>query len=556
MKKITILFMLLGLLAMSLVPTFAQVATVDLVDHLDNYLQNELPEGWGTVRSDALFTELIESPPFLLDVREVAELEAGYLEGAVNIPLREIGENLDLLPGLDDPIVVYCKGGHRGAIAMTSLQVLGYTNVRNLAGGFDGWAGQDYPVVMDEMPEPVAGEMPDIDPALVETVSSYLASVPQGFGSVSAEAVFTELVESPPFLVDVREIGEWESNGYIEGAINVPLRTVAASLDQLPEDLNAPIVVYCAAGHRGAIGMTVLQMLGYTNVRNMAGGFGGWLSAGYPTVGGTEAAVDTSPPEGEILAAEALAPVAYDYLANIPSGFSSVAADAFNEQMADSFVLDVRELDEYEGGHIEGAVNIPVREVVQNLNLIPMDQPILVYCAAGTRGALATTALEMLGYNAVNLRGGIRAWTGAGYPVTEESTPEVAPGAFPEVDADLWTTLNEYMANLPAGFSGIGVDDFNLSLVEGDAPFILDVREASEFAGGHLAGAVNIPLREIGDNTDALPATDMPILVYDSSSQRSVQAMFVLQILGFENVQNLNGGFAAWQAAGYEVVTE
>ncbi len=80
-------------------------------------------KGYGTVAVDALNTELVENANlFLLDVREPAELEAdGYIEGAVAIPVRDVLDNLDKLPGLDEPIVVYCKSGHRGVMTMNAL---------------------------------------------------------------------------------------------------------------------------------------------------------------------------------------------------------------------------------------------------------------------------------------------------------------------------------------------------------------------------------------------------------------------------------------------------
>jgi rhodanese-related sulfurtransferase len=77
----------------------------------------------------------------------------GYIEGAVNIPVREVLNNLDKLPALDEPIVVYCASGHRGAMVMSSLKLLGYTNVRNLGGGLGGWKKANLAVVTGSMPE-------------------------------------------------------------------------------------------------------------------------------------------------------------------------------------------------------------------------------------------------------------------------------------------------------------------------------------------------------------------------------------------------------------------
>ena len=68
----------------------------------------ELPAdaGYGTIKPAILNEELVDKAPFLLDVREAAEVEKdGYIEGAVNIPVREVLANLDKLPALDQPVI-------------------------------------------------------------------------------------------------------------------------------------------------------------------------------------------------------------------------------------------------------------------------------------------------------------------------------------------------------------------------------------------------------------------------------------------------------------------
>ena len=51
-----------------------------------------------------------------------------------------------------------------------------------------------------------------------------------------------------------------------------------------PDAKDAEIVVYCGSGHRSTMAMTILLTEGYTNVTSLKGGFGGWVSAGFPTV--------------------------------------------------------------------------------------------------------------------------------------------------------------------------------------------------------------------------------------------------------------------------------
>lgn len=85
---------------------------------------------------------------FILDVREKAEWDAGYIPGAVHIRLTELTDNLNKLPADKNAlIVVYCKVGARGMIALAALRILGYTNVYNLRGGSDAWVAAGYPLV-------------------------------------------------------------------------------------------------------------------------------------------------------------------------------------------------------------------------------------------------------------------------------------------------------------------------------------------------------------------------------------------------------------------------
>lgn len=78
----------------------------------------------------------------VIDVREPAEFQAGHLPGAVNIPRGVIEFTIGNNPGLankDEPIVLYCKTGGRAALSAVNLQRMGYSKVRSLTGGFDGW---------------------------------------------------------------------------------------------------------------------------------------------------------------------------------------------------------------------------------------------------------------------------------------------------------------------------------------------------------------------------------------------------------------------------------
>jgi rhodanese-related sulfurtransferase len=90
-----------------------------------------------------------------------------------------------------------------------------------------------------------------------------------------------------------------------------------------------------------------------------------------------------------------------------------------------------------------------------------------------------------------------------------------------------------------------------------DADVLLDVREADEFAAGHLSGAVHISRGMLEFKFSANPALqprDLKIVLYCKTSGRAALSAVALHEMGYLNVQSLAGGFDAWAAAGKPVV--
>lgn len=83
-------------------------------------------------------------------------------------------------------------------------------------------------------------------------------------------------------------------------------------------------------------------------------------------------------------------------------------------------VLDVREQDEWDHGHIDGAVHVPLSELPGRLDEVPTEQT-LVVCKAGGRSAQAVGWLVQQGRDAVNLDGGMLDWEAAARPMISES---------------------------------------------------------------------------------------------------------------------------------------
>ena len=85
------------------------------------------------------------------------------------------------------------------------------------------------------------------------------------------------------------------------------------------------------------------------------------------------------------------------------------------DRKEDITVLDTRRQEEWEEGHIEGAVHIFVGHLEQRSNEIPRGKPTVVYCSAGYRSGLASSILLRTGQRKVyNVAGGINAWLSSG----------------------------------------------------------------------------------------------------------------------------------------------
>lgn len=82
----------------------------------------------------------------LIDVREDSEWAVGHAAGAVHMGRGVIERDIEnAIPDHATPIVLYCGGGYRSALAADSLQKMGYTNVYSMAGGWRAWCERGFP---------------------------------------------------------------------------------------------------------------------------------------------------------------------------------------------------------------------------------------------------------------------------------------------------------------------------------------------------------------------------------------------------------------------------
>jgi rhodanese-related sulfurtransferase len=98
------------------------------------------------------------------------------------------------------------------------------------------------------------------------------------------------------------------------------------------------------------------------------------------------------------------------------------------------------------------------------------------------------------------------------------------------------------------------VSDVKTKLQRGDQFHLVDVREDSEWAAGHLPGAVHLGKGIIErDIEQAIPDTKSDIILYCGGGYRSALAADNLQKMGYENVWSMDGGFRGWREAGQAI---
>ena len=97
---------------------------------------------------DEVKRKLDDGEKFLLvDVREESEFAKDHLPGAIHLGKGIIERDIESrVPDLNTPMVLYCGGGFRSAIAADNLQKMGYINVLSMDGGVRGWREKNFPM--------------------------------------------------------------------------------------------------------------------------------------------------------------------------------------------------------------------------------------------------------------------------------------------------------------------------------------------------------------------------------------------------------------------------
>ncbi len=262
------------------------------------------------------------------------------------------------------------------------------------------------------------------------------------------------------------------------------------------------------------------------------------------------------------------------YFANMPEDIYKINQKTFIEKVQageDMFVLDIRQPDVYGEGHVKGAVNAPWGTAISdNLDKLPTDKTIMVYCYTGQTAGQTVALLNMAGFEAksVNLGWNLGISKVEGYEdVVETTANDFGEAEGVDINPEIKTAVEDYYKGLAdvkeTTFKNYKISEDNLKKLmdeEDDSIVILSIRSAEDFGKGHIAGATNIPWgKGMEQQFNTLPK-DKTIVVYCYTGQTAGQTVAGLRLLGYDAV-SLNGGMGmkpnapyGWTNKGYEVV--
>jgi rhodanese-related sulfurtransferase len=339
-------------------------------------------------------------------------------------------------------------------------------------------------------------------------------------------------------LIDVREELIYSQN-HLLWARSVPLSRIELRFAQLVPRKDTRIVLIDDNDGLAQRAAAILHQAGYSDISYLDGGMAAWDKAGLVLFSGMHV---PSKAFGEF--------VEHD------SGTPSVSADELNTMMqsgTDMIVLDSRPFDEYSRISIPTGINVPGAELVLRVrDMVPSPATtIVVNCAGRTRSIIGAQSLINAGVpnKVVALRNGTMGWHLAGLKVAKGESDR-----FPDVTEQGlgWARPQAQAVADKFGVKRIGLDTLERFRADkARTTYLFDVREPSEFAAGHLPGAVSAPGGQLVQATDLYAGTlHARIVVADDKQVRALMSASWLRQMGWSDVFVLDADAAQFTELG------
>ncbi len=391
----------------------------------------------------------------LVDVREEDPFAQCHPLFAVNMPMGRIeADAWRRIPRRDTPIVIYDGGEGLAVHAALLFKRIEYTNVNLLDGDLAGWAAAGGELFKDvNVPSKSFGE---------------LVEAKRHTPSLSAQEVKALIDQKADIVVlDVRRFDEYQTMS-IPGAISVPGGELALRARTIAPNASTRIIVNCAGRTRSIIGTQTLINSGIPNpVAALRNGTIGWTLAGQELKKGADLQfIELNEEDRKKAVTSAFAMM-------IRTGVQRITQQEFLKlkQQSDrnTYLFDVRSVDEFLQGHLPNAINAPGGQLVQETDhqVAVRGARIVLYDSDMVRAPMTASWLSQMGWDVCVLTD---VQANQLQTVPEQQTQQLPPPVeeIKEVDA---ATLKEWLANRN-----------NLTVV-------IDVSDSATYVKRHVPGA-------------------------------------------------------------------
>jgi rhodanese-related sulfurtransferase len=325
-------------------------------------------------------------------------------------------------------------------------------------------------------------------------------------------------------LIDLREELTF-SRSHLLWARSVPLSRLELRFARLVPRRDTRIVLCDEADGLVERAAKVLAAAGYSDLSYLQGGIAAWEKAGFELFSGVNV---PSKAFGEYV----------EHASGTPS-ISAEELDSLMRSGTDMVVVDSRPFDEFQRVSIPTATNVPGAELVLRIHEIAPspDTLVVVNCAGRTRSIIGAQSLINAGMpnKVVALRNGTMGWTLAGFTPDSGKTKR-----FPDTSPKSLAWAKAAAERVAKRFGVMRIDAAGLESFQADVTrtlYLLDVRDPTEYAAGHVAGATSAPGGQLVQATDQYVGTlGARLVLVDDQEVRAVMTASWLKQMGWRDV--------------------
>ncbi|KAI1333617.1 Rhodanese-like domain-containing protein [Xylariaceae sp. FL0016] len=454
----------------------------------------------------------------LLDAREEGPYSEAHPFFALTVPVSEVETKLpSLVPRRSVPIVVYDDGEGYAQRAATRILAMGYPDVHVLAGGLSAYARHGEVFRDVNVPSKAFGE-------LVEAIR-HTPSLP------AREVSRVLASEKNVVVLDARRYEEYHTMS-LPGGQSCPGGELLYRVFEAAPDPDTTVIVHCAGRTRSIIGAQTLVNSGIPNkVVALRNGTIGWTLEGLELDKGAVRRVEQPSEEAARKSRQLAQSWARHVGVSVIKGgeFISLLAEA---QERTTYLLDVRDPDEYWEGHVPGFVNAPGGQLVQATDewVGVRGSRIILYDQDGVRALMTATWLVQLGWEV---------------HVLEEGSVLSNAISPPQGQVPRWQ---------PPSSDAIGVSD----LEKMTNVTIVDLARSPVYRKGHIPGAWFSSGPELARDLQSIPGESAIVLTSPHGQIAASNLEYAREAVASRSrrVLCLRGGTEAWKAAGLALETE